>query len=96
MSEKKFAEESTEVKPYKISIIRFQREETSPWEPGLMINEGDRIFDLKMQEPKEVWDYKDMRLLSMDIDLFFTEAAKNCNEINNVNLLEEMQNEKGE
>lgn len=46
-------------KVYSLASIMFQREEGSVWEKGLLINEGERIYDMKGEQPDGLlWDFK--------------------------------------
>ena len=56
---------------YRIETCKFQREPDSEWEPGVLINEGDKgIFDAQNQVPEQIWDYKTFPGFCLDISDF--------------------------
>lgn len=55
-------------KIYLFETCKFQREEGSEWEPGVLMNEGRKgILDTHGQIPDKVWDFQTVPGLSLDI-----------------------------
>lgn len=55
---------------HRIDSCRFQRYEKSKWEPGIVINYGDksqRLVDSEGQEPEEIWDFRVIPELCLDL-----------------------------
>lgn len=62
---------------YHMSAVRFQREENSPWEPGILFNDGAIIIDQYGANPAKIWDYKiEHEKLSLDLSHIFKEPVK--------------------
>ncbi len=55
-----------EKKIYRIETCKFQRQKDGEWENGIMINEGEAIFDSDGKIPTNVWDGRRWSGLAVD------------------------------
>lgn len=69
-----------------INLCRFKREDNSPWEIGLNTEIDGLlwIFDINMEKPKDIYDYKDLDVFQINMCPIIEHAQKNVDWINEI------------